>query len=143
MEIDFDPFALLKPDKKESKLDLEKLSQVFQDIYQELFNSDKNLEKLSDLTEQEISVLSVLQTFEEIYSFRSLKTWNATFLRMRVSKDRVGRAEIIHFGSKIQEIFKYDIMSTMELGGMPIMRDDSLANDIPNLKQKRRRFGIF
>lgn len=51
-------------------------------------------EGLSDLNLREINFMSALETLAKILDSDVLRTWNRKFLKLRVSRNRLGRREI-------------------------------------------------
>jgi len=91
-----------KTPKKASAIDQD-LTEVTQEgslerSFDQLY-SDKNLEKITDLSISEIGKISVLRTYAERYGFKELQDLIDTFLRLRVSKKRKGREESVKIAS--------------------------------------------
>jgi hypothetical protein len=78
----------------------EALAQIFVQL---LAPQDDNLQTVSDVTPQEIFGLSVLSAYASIFDSKLMKDWMGNFLRLRVSRMRIGRKELILLGSGIRE----------------------------------------
>jgi hypothetical protein len=78
----------------------EALAQIF---IQLLEPQGANLQTVSDVTPQEIFGLSVLKSYSTIINSGIMSNWVEDFLRLRVSRMRIGRKELILLGSGIRE----------------------------------------
>jgi len=64
--------------------------------------TDEELKMLSDLTEEEIGYLTILFTISDQIGLDFLKSFGLDFLKLRVSKGRLGRKEIVWISSSLQ-----------------------------------------
>ena len=72
----------------------DRLQQAYNQLY-----SDKNLQKITELTVAEITKISILQTYATYYGFHELNNLIDNFLRNRVSLKRKGREEHVKIAS--------------------------------------------
>lgn len=68
-----------------------------------LYPSETNMALLSDLTPKEILYLASLKTVSEVYEIPPIYQFILEFLKFRVSRLRLGRKELILFGTGIRE----------------------------------------
>ena len=69
-----------------------------QEAYNQLF-SDLNLQKITELTHNEITKISILKTYADYYGFEELSNLIDNFLRHRISLKRKGREEHVKIAS--------------------------------------------
>lgn len=68
----------------------------------ELFKTDKDKAMLlSELDDEEILNLSLLLTWSDLIDSKALKSFCSNFLRLRVSRFRMGRSEIVRISSNM------------------------------------------
>jgi len=87
----------LRPTEKIPGLE-EQIAQCLRDI------STKDIKQKSDLTDEEILNLSLIYTWAETINCKILKDFANNFLKLRVSKERMGRREIVIIASAGGEI---------------------------------------
>lgn len=64
----------------------------------------ENPKIMSELSLPEVSLISALQVYGEIYDFEAIKNFTNNFLQHRVSKDRMGRKEILEIASEVRRL---------------------------------------
>ncbi|RLG16664.1 hypothetical protein DRN69_00300 [Candidatus Pacearchaeota archaeon] len=64
--------------------------------------TEEELKMLSDLEEEEVGYLTILFTISDELGLEFLKSFADDFLRLRVSKGRLGRKEIVWISSSLQ-----------------------------------------
>ena len=64
--------------------------------------TDEEMKLLSDLEEEEVGYLTILYTLSEMIGLDVLSEFANQFLRLRVSKGRLGRREIVWIASAME-----------------------------------------
>ena len=64
--------------------------------------TDEEIKSLSDLDDEEINYLTILFTLADTIDLDVLKIFGNEFLRLRVSKGRLGRKEIVWISSGLE-----------------------------------------
>ncbi|MFQ6119454.1 MAG: hypothetical protein ACE5KE_06165 [Methanosarcinales archaeon] len=73
-------------------------------IFLELLNpSEDNIHTISDITPEEVFGLSVISSYATLFNSKILKSWMIDFLKLRISRLRIGRKELVLLGSGIRE----------------------------------------
>jgi len=74
-------------------------------IGMEFLSPDKeNVPLLTDLTPKEIFIISGLQALADFYNSKIINNFILTFQKLRVSRYRIGRKELILFATGLKEI---------------------------------------
>jgi hypothetical protein len=91
-------------DKLDAKQRVYGTEEALATIFLQLLDpTDDNLLTVSDVTPQEIFGISVLRAYSSVLESGTMKNWVADFLRLRVSRVRIGRKELILLGSGIRD----------------------------------------
>jgi hypothetical protein len=91
-------------DKLDAKNRVYGTEEALAQIFLQLLEPDgKTLQTVSDVTPHEIFGLSVLNAFSRVLESKLMKEWTDDFMRLRVSRMRIGRKELIILGSGIRE----------------------------------------
>lgn len=76
-------------------------------IFLELLNpSDSNVKSISDVTPEEIFYLAVLGSYQKLFNSNIMKEWMVDFLKLRISRLRLGRKELVLLGSGIRDFIE-------------------------------------
>lgn len=92
MEALKDPLAVINPPQEEKDDEIQQddvLHRVVNEILQ-----DTNLEAKSDLTDKMIAAFAKVDAYAEIFNIPILKTFKKSFLKLRISRNRLGRKEL-------------------------------------------------
>jgi hypothetical protein len=77
--------------------------------------SPQDYKEKSDLDDEEILHLSTIYLWAEITGVKSLKTFADNFLKLRVSRFRLGRREVVALGSSQSEPERRKLKSIKDL----------------------------
>lgn len=78
----------------ESDLQIIKKEDLLDKAYSQLYD-DKNLEKMTQLTDEEVSKLTIIKAYAKKYDFTELSDLVDAFCKYRVSLGREGRKEMV------------------------------------------------
>jgi hypothetical protein len=74
-------------------------------IGMEFLSPDKeNVPLLTDLTPKEIFILTALKALADFYDSKIIDKFILTFMKLRVSRYRIGRKELILFATGLKEL---------------------------------------
>jgi hypothetical protein len=68
-----------------------------------LYAEGEELKSLSDLTPKEVFYMTTLTNIAEIYDSDAMKNFIDNFLKFRISRMRLGRKEMLIFGTGMRE----------------------------------------
>jgi hypothetical protein len=81
--------------------------EAFARIFLELMNpSDENVKSISDVTPEEIFYLALIGSYQKLFDSNIMKEWMTDFLKLRISRLRLGRKELVLLGSGIRDFIE-------------------------------------
>lgn len=87
-----DPLNIITPESNNLENDVEE-KDVLHRVVDEIL-ADNNLDAKSDLNERMIAAFAKVDAFAEIFDVPILKAFKKSFLKLRISKNRLGRKEL-------------------------------------------------
>lgn len=88
-----DPLSIINPPVEEEVEETEEQRDVLHRVVDEIL-ADTNLEAKSDLSEKMIAAFAKVDVYAEIFNIPILKTFKKSFLKLRISRNRIGRKEL-------------------------------------------------
>lgn len=122
--------------------DLAEVTEAFKLLVSSITEPKLTVDMFTDLTDKEIMIITLLQTFEGYYKLNSLNLLINHLLRLKISKNRLGRAELLSAMDKIS-----NTLSTMSLAqeGLTTPSPNTIVNNNPSVlpPQRKRRFKFW
>jgi len=146
----------LSPQSKEDSksFDLKAFTESYKKVIESLIDTKGSLlAKMSDLNENAVMSMSLLSTLGNYYEFKSINMFIDHFLQLRISKERLGRNELLEVGKMLQQLHSLDIMSNSPAMMNNPMMQGQMMNQMGNNpqqagntelpQQRRKRFKFF
>lgn len=110
---------------KTNSFDMKKFSEAFQDLISTMVDTKGDrLKEMTDLTEYGLASLSVFSTLKDYYGLPSIDKFVDTYLKFRISKNRLGRGELLIISNMLNNLHSTDMISRN-------LAESGLAGNLP------------